>query len=475
MGTGPEYILLALNNPLAVENKLQLRERGGTCTEVSAALEMEKTIVVFLIHEKDGAYRWRDFTSGLYSFDEPDGLTSVFYRYPKSDSESPWREFSFSELQTYILERTRQQTIQPDKTQPYPTTQPILLTLNDGSKYVLPVDSGAPVLMTEKEMLTYLLPSGCSSPPCWASSPNGLDAARLVSDTSQIQPGDGNGSNLLFQGDAILFSPTSDAIAFWNGKTIEVYALFYPRLGFWEQRQLVNSITLDLVSGGYFEPGLAAWSPDGRLLAYSDRRGLWLWDVFTTGSLPRLLLPRQNNVPYARHFSPAGRYLAITEGSQRYYIDLVNGDRFPDGLISPDDRILFAFDTTVTGEFDMTVQQLVFPGQSQASDFSPLQSVQWIDSNRFLIALCRPGYYQEDGPWVDDPWCGVTDYYSFSSFGDQKWYPGFKFDYSFITDSVATVVDDTTISINGAEQKVTLPPGKAIVDIQWLRPLFYYD
>lgn len=112
---------------------------------------------------------------------------------------------------------------------------------------------------------------------------------------------------------------------------------------------LQASTSLELPTSGYpadWFAGRGVWSSDSRWLAYSDARGLWLWDVFTQA--PQHVLPASldgQQIPYARFFSPSGRYLAVSMGEQHFIMDRFSGLVFPDGVIRPDERMLLRRDT----------------------------------------------------------------------------------------------------------------------------------
>jgi hypothetical protein len=233
-----------------------------------------------------------------------------------------------------------------------------------------------------------------------------------------------------------------------------------------------------------FSPGAAAWTPDGRMLAYTDSHGLWLWDVFTEGVSRRLIVPRLTNwddpLPYARYFSAGGRYLAVQRGERRYTLDVVNLDEYPDGIVSPDERRLLAFDTR-SSSFDPILYYL--PLQGRARDvtniwISDIQQVEWDGNYYFLHANCyKAGFYyvsEVEREWRDT-WCQVSSTTIDPIGGSQLKAEGFAFDYDPVTDSLATIIDKTRITLNGTEYDLAPYLDSPIVDIQWLPPLFYYE
>jgi hypothetical protein len=47
----------------------------------------------------------------------------------------------------------------------------------------------------------------------------------------------------------------------------------------------------------------------------------------------------------ALRFSSLGRYVQVERGDERLTLDTISGAELPDGLVSPDDQILLAFDS----------------------------------------------------------------------------------------------------------------------------------
>lgn len=463
-----EYLVLALNPTWSIERRLQGRSVSGECTSVSAPFTLGETTVAFLKHYPDGAYRWIGVGDGFYSFPTAESKVTIFSQYPDSSQSGSWQDFSLSELLSYVEERTGQPARQP-QSDDYPLTIPLMVLTESGSGYLVPVDGSSPTQLTDEEIERYRSPEGCSTPPCTAYSPNGLDTATLISQGEQltvIPPG------LIFQGDAVLFSPMSDILAFWNADQLEVYGSFAPQSGY-EDRQLISTQQVDLPANRQAIVGQAAWSPDGRILAFSDKQGLWLWDVFSDTS--RIIRTSNGDViPIARSFSHFGRYLAVTEGDNRYHIDLVTGEQLPDGIISPNERTLFAFDTSTQGQFDIRIESLAPRGWAMMHPYNPVKQVEFVDENRHLAARCGDGYYPGDGePYVAEPWCNIIEIYS-QALWDRA-FPGFAFDYHHQTDNIATVVDDKTITINGKSIDLSAYVDSPIVEIKWLRSLFYYS
>lgn len=474
---GPEYILLALNNPLLIEAVNQGRETGGMCPHTERIPLGDGLAVVFLNHQQDGSYTWVTLKSGLYQFDSQTPEISVFYQYTPTTPEDAFRSFTLEQMLAYILDKSGQSPISPLIDKPYPMTIPLMVTTDLNNHYLLPVDGSKPILLTEDQAHTYEdMPIGCNTPPCTAVSPNQLGTARLFPGNEPFA-GTTISDNLfywpVFQGDALLFSSTNETIAIWNGNQIEIFNFYYPQLGFYELEpvSLLTKTVLNLDGISNFIPGQAAWSSDGRYLAFSDRSGLWLWDVFSLNRSAQLLLPANSDIPYARYFSPRNRYLAVVQGNERFTIDIDTGMRLPDGLVSPDDRKMLVFDTADRGTFDLSILLLAPLGTIPNAAIQCVMRAEWISESTFLMSQCDHGYATEEG-YVDE------DYYVVS----ENTFPqllfggifGYAFDYVPQTSDLAVIQDATSVWIQNKQRQLSAFIEGDLAEIKWLKPLFYY-
>jgi WD40 repeat protein len=333
-----------------------------------------------------------------------------------------------------------------------------LITTELGTHYILPVDGRKPLLL-EGNLKLY---EPRHQPACWtlncrAWSPNGIDRAYI--DESGIV-------ELVYDktlpGQALLFSTTSDSIAVWNQADeqlqLQIYVLPYQSSPIQvNEAQLFNAFDLAL---NELKPRIAAWSPDGRRLAFSDDRGVWLWDALTPAALPELLTNQPASI---LGFSPLGRYLVLDDGSDGQSIDLVSRSSLPKGVFSPDDRLL-----ATLGEESKLLQ--LTPYYELSSDFPGLlERIQWMDSNSYYAQVC---FHPENS-------CEVMFelvYPAFQSIGPQSR----MFDVSPEAGLIATVQDDATVQImqrNGRpfiERNLRPWLDADIADIEWLPSLFYH-
>jgi hypothetical protein len=233
--------------------------------------------------------------------------------------------------------------------------------------------------------------------------------------------------------------------------------------------QVINSVALNTVGMDDVLPRSesAAWSPDGRLLAYSDANGLWLWDVFTLDTEPRLLIAVDGDkLPNARYFSPMGRYLAISENGENKTLDLVSGEFLPDGVISPDERTLLAFDTTAE-LFSFSICRLT-PYQCIGEIDSLIRQLEWKSSREYIAIGCVPNDPNTCAIFEEDYFHWVYYYYPGQS-------EGLAFDYDHANDALVVLRDEDTILVNDEERDLAQWLDGDIVSIEWLPSLFYRE
>jgi hypothetical protein len=318
----------------------------------------------------------------------------------------------------------------------------------------------------------YLVTPDCPGENCRQVAPDGINFAWQDRDTVRWLSGSAVGQ-------AFLFASTSDALAIWNGDQLAIYVLglaqFY---GGYEEITPVNTVRLN---GAPSETCYqAAWTPDGRQLAYSDSAGLWLLDVYSPGRDPELLLAAEDSVvPSARYFSPSGRYLNIQRGPHRAHLDVVTRQLLPDGSLSPNERILLAYDTQAAS-FDLQLCQLLPALQCEevrgtlvenSEDdkyYAPrFMQVAWADNYNYYVVAC---------PEEETPGCVVDRRYSEQGMtwrDSMDYTPGYGFAYEPDIDYLAVMRDEATITIDN--QIFDLAPffASPITKIEWLPSLLY--
>jgi hypothetical protein len=484
-GAGPEYLLFSQNDPAVIERMLE-GAGFGTCDFFQQNLVLGKTAYFFLSRRVDGAYVsttvW--FEPDFYTFS--DDATAVFYS--REDDEFTEHRLTESQFIEFIAEQSQQTASEPIKSPSYPRLAPLKLTTANGTDYFLPVDSVAPVAVTD-EVLTemtqatlgyesptwnesYFIPSTCPGEACTQVSPNGLQRAWRRGDDVIWFTGSAPGQ-------AFHFASTSDAIAVWNHHQLDIYTLGYerPDQDFSDVMSL-NSVTLSQGDDAAFYR--SAWSPDGRLLAFSDDDGLWLLDVYNSSAEPSLLLASENAVvPEALQFSPMGRYVQIARGDERATLDIVTGELFTDGVVSADDRLLLAYDTQA-GTFDVQIcylapvngcealrETFIRLSEEEIHFYDQFTRVEWRDNYSFWAMACQRDELNA---------CVVDQRYNESGrlWRDSVYViEGNAFDYLADGDYLAVVQDDYSVLVNDQLLDMTGEVDSPIVSVEWLSSLFY--
>jgi hypothetical protein len=399
IGSGSEYLVISASDLRAIENRFVGRFYDRCGIFKPDHLQTTGTYIYFLKRQNTGMYV---IQHGRY-FPSADVVTSIW------DSSNKAIELDSKGLSAQISSQMGSSSQKPDEDASYPRTTPILLTTESNQNFLLPVDSLNLVLISKDEIVDLRRDQHeCSSPPCTVYSPNGVDKVYLQSEGSEPQEIEWYlpyvESNAV--GERIVFSATSETYALWKDNQIQLYALWYPKLGYPDN--WIDSHTTALFNTTPADNSLqfpAVWSPDGRTLAFSTDEGLWLWDALATGYPPQLLIPVQSTVPVARYFSPRGRYLAVDAGDRRYNLDLVTRRELPDGYVSPNDRILLVFDTAAEKPTSLEVAYLA-PGIRQFEYYPKVEylDVQWIDDAYFRASITGFSYlkYKDTEPYQDE-------------------------------------------------------------------------
>jgi hypothetical protein len=410
---------------------------------------------------------------------------------PDGDLESTTRQLvTENEFIDLIASESGESPTTPDPSFAYPLKAPLLVSTQTSS-VILPVDWGDPIAVTDETFDISREPlysafggrSGglCETTGCRILSPDRLNLAMIQDDgTIMFTQGD------VVDGQTVEFSSTSDAAIVWNDCQLTAYTTGYPPLGQgWYETVPVNSIELTAEDCRIYH-NVAAWSPDGRLLAFSDDAGLWLWDVLTPDAEPRLLLPAEGaSVPLPNYFSPMGRYLNFADGAANAHLDLVSGAVLPDGLISPDERTIVQYDTTAESSPYQICPISGSPclngplsgwfldadgNMDRFYDLYEISAAYWRDQWSLLVRACTNDDYDR---------CALHIWRTDDIYGT-GWDPnglgeGYDFDYSRATDTLAYVRDATTISVARTTLDTSAWFDEPVVSVEWLPPLFYYD
>ena len=496
-GSGAEYLVINTLEAASVENKMKVERFYYSCGGGSAILKPSGTYIYFLNARDTGMYRVYD----SQYFATSDAKVDV------SQYRTESIEFTRAEISEQISDLVGAAPRNPDTDAPYPRTTPILLMTESSENFMLPVDRTKLVQVADDELLDLRKDQHeCSTSPCAAYSPNGLDKVYLQPEGSEPLS-----VNELLRyvesnafGSRLVFSPTSDTYALWTDDQIQLYAVWYPKLGYPDQKYggLYTPVLFNTTAAGDSIQYPAAWSPDGRTMAFSTVEGLWLWDALTVDYPPQLLLPTKDEVPVARYFSPRGRYLAIEDNGRRYTLDLVTRRELPDGYVSPNDRILLVFNTAATEPTTLEVMYLA-PDQRQSEYYPSVKylKVQWIDDARFRASITGDSsrkvksgepYTTESGETfvdaiyyvVNEPFYDTVQYdaLGISSTQGQGVVPYEirnvqvrDFTYENGPGLIEISVDGYSIYVNGVRVSLETELSAPIQEAVWLPSPFYYE
>lgn len=480
-GPGPKYLSFGLNQPEMIEGLLLDLYGFGDCKRLYRRVEVGKSAYWFVYRREDGSYATASFNSIFYpdfTLKLPATEEKVFELYVdlyEPNGRGYWRPTE-QEFVDFIAERTGDTPTSPDSNSLYPMQAPLLLSTTAESLYLLPMDFGPPVKLEPDSQLyaDYVIPryhGSCASLNCHSTSPNGLFNGTQT-ETNEITVGsfDDFGITITVEGQGFLFSSTSEAIVIWNSANLEIRYVRYPYGAMREyDMDLINTTELHVSSEHVFESlvGVAQWSPDGRFLAFTDTDGLWLWDVYTENVEPRLLIPVAENgdLPIANYFSPRGRYLAFSQGATKETLDTVSGQHYPYGLVSPNERGLLAFESSLP---DTSLNVCTFTPYSCTDDVMfHVRQAAWQDSRSFITVSCYPN---ED--------CNLTTHSPSESynagFATYSQVPGEMFTYDSQLDLLAVLSEGYTVTINDTALDLTDSLDGYVVSMEWLPSMFYF-
>ncbi|MBC7812995.1 MAG: hypothetical protein H7175_17695 [Burkholderiales bacterium] len=460
-----EYLMFVRNSPTSIYLANTGRSLQVMCDELGLRLPAGRRFVAGLWRNDRGTY------SGTLIPENSDGLFSI--RNPDDPTQS--LTLSYDELIDFAAERLNETPHTPrSRTIPRPVA--VRLTTASGNSYLLPAN--------DESLVETPVPRAChpySGDDCIGhiTAPNGIDRVYFYA----IGTGPAGHSfsdyryQYIFQGEAGVFSAQSDLLTVRSGQQLEVYATASQDSfeTHYDEIRLLNSFTVG--ADDPLLPGAGAWHPNGRTFAFSTQSGVWLWDALSTNSTPILLLPANGATIRVRHFSPVGNYLALESDSRRYNVDIATLQEYPDGLFSPDDRILAQYDTAVTGLTPLRLYGLLpeFTVIDPWSVYTPdISQFEWIDSAHIAYAACGHPINGPEAPeGFEQAWCKVFrsdfDYYD-----QTNWVDGIAFDYDPTTRSLLTLVDANTITVNGEVIDLDEQTVGEIVSVE-LEPLIDLD
>lgn len=466
---------------------------NGPCPLNIAGLSTDGTeYIFFLVRQMDGTYR----PSGKFISFANDTSTVEIFTEPEVEAV----EITQTKLLNLIQNITGDTPRPPLSDTSEPLTAPLLILTNKNTAYMLPVDSEQPILLAEhvnqisaggyqigiltNDEITFInrqswekeshVIGNCLYTDCFAFSDNKL-LVTLQKNENKIVVCDTWVQDILdceygveFEGQGFLISPMSEAIALWNNNSIEIHQLTSSSF-----RQ--SEFDLQLIASTSISPTgefSAAWSPYGRWLVYSDAKGLWLWDIYY--QTPELIIPTLDDgtIPLVRRFSPLGNYIAVSEGDNHYTYDITTGEYFPDGLISPNDRVILAYDTVNNDLSHFQICYLLpFRCLESYFDGDTRLQVEWVGEFEFYMLACL-----ENSCIVTPVQVSTSDYCCYFSdiLDSGANLPEIsQFDYEPISQIFVAQTGSYTFSIAGKIIDLNGKIDREIVKVQWLPSVFY--
>jgi hypothetical protein len=380
VGSGAEFVTI-FNNSIGVINHGVYDQCGWGLYSVAFGLPIGES-AYFILHDYGISGVYRNF----YSYHFPDESSTINLSFPRPEDRYSleYRDVNETEFLALVAEYKDVNSISPEPNS-IPIASALRIRTESGREYLLPPDGSSPIELNATIYMSivnnymphdglrdgnlddyFFIEDLCIS--CFVFSPNYVHLKTRF---------DGEGNEQFF-----LYSPTSETLAEWQDGAIVLYTETS-----WEA---VNRFSLE--ASPVAHPDYAAWSPDGRFLAFSDARGLWLWDI---AGEARLLLPTGHvAIPLAKRFSPLGNYLAVQEGDSISYLRLATMESLPDGLFSPDESRLLLYDTQAE---DPTSLENCLVSTMECQPIEPLYESRtmqilshpvWFSNRQFLANFC---------------------------------------------------------------------------------------
>ncbi|MBK9124806.1 MAG: hypothetical protein IPM16_17035 [Chloroflexi bacterium] len=463
--TGPSEILVSLWPATGI---IANRDRrfGGGCFYMGASLAVGDQVIMLLRHMQDGSYK--PTISFLGSFARFPTLESrvelTLFRAPES-LEMETHNVTRAQLTNLILSvpgTGQQASIETN----LPFRAPLLITAESGRHYLMPIDGALPVELSKDEL--YRLGrhnEACWSAPCTAWSHTGLESAHIgVADSASSST----------RNVAVVFPPSGNVLAEWelspSGWKVSVISTVFnttwgQSLSLSQPAGILNTAVTALDAADAGKPDLGTWSPDGRILAFVDEVGLWLWDALTPNAEPQL--SPYEGVTAVHSYSQTGRYLSVTRHGRRQHIDLVSGEILPDGEFSPGDQILLAYESPRLVQLAPRAE-VAFPADIFGSAF--IVDAKWIARWHFVALMCN-GTSRET--------CAVVEA-SRERLSFPEVTAGYAFDFSRDTHNLAVVKPDGRTlllrdGVTGVMRELDLGTSidSDIASLEWLPTLFY--
>lgn len=483
-GEGNEIILLSNFGP-SVILEMNLNYESN-CSYGLMPIPEDEELILFLYSGPYGSYRLEsDYIVN------PNEEIYVF-----NDSLGDYRVVTYAEFIDFIQNYIGTDPILPFMDTLYPLSAPMLITTESGTEYILPIDGNPPVALSELNLDEPVLEwfgnftDSCWDINCYGRANHQIDIGRITSEGIFFESNpfrlDGVGSTylsipysqLIENGRAFIFSPLDiRMVAIWKNPTsdntiledsIILQILHYaPQIKY----ELINEMPLKMNT---IYPNSAAWSPNGRLLAFADIDGIYLWDVFVEDAKPVLIY--ETNIKTIEGFSPLGRYLVIGDKDEGLALDLVSGNTYPIGVFSPSERYLMAYKGGELIGFTPYIVTTVY-------DATDVDEIIWLSDYMWMGLSCHVQGEEKS--------CFLVNGFSregYRTIANLSDIPINGFDYDLQTDMFGVATNGFHLEITHWQwwldfreftlwKEYDLSPylDSPIASIEWLPSLFYYD
>lgn len=369
--------------------------------------------------------------------------------------------------------------------------EPILLTTETGSRFMLPIDLQEVEPIAPDELpgtIGMRHEEQCYGDQCLLFSPDMTSQIRRSSDERMYFSGlDGYcDSNMppecyVLAGQAARFAPNSQWLAIWTWDAVLIYNITR-RIGEYNWPSYVPAmrevarIPLHLGESisGEVVSGWGVWSQDSRVFVFSDAMGLWWFDLYQQME-PRLLIPRAGESPLLpMELSHEGRFLVYSpEGNRQHWLlrDLISGAEYPNLLLAPDNQTGVALNVEnplFTSASPFQVNYLSFPAGGS-------WEIQWLSNTDFAFTVC-----DEQAVNCRFDYCGHSAVspvpLSLDCWSYLQDNSAYDIDFAPQPGGISVLLDQKTI-------QATMPGGLSIqpavdgkiVKVEWMLPLFYFE
>lgn len=484
----PQGEYLAIQQFPAAYKEAQKHEIDVGCGEDGNRLSKDHQTILFLNRTYTGTY---EIIGADYEFPSLESKVPMIYRAGQARIDV---NLDYAELLELVARMSQETPELPIYDYQYPAKAPALVSTDNFSVFLLPVDGHAPVYLgsnirkvitssyriglftrdnefyfardTMRRYATWST-SHCSRLECISFSPTNIYTAMITSDQklSLCAYRDDPltwGSYCPFDDEityGFVFSDDERFIALWRENRLEIYALMLMdentgnQIGIYSSldwshliaEQNLNTSNQEELNAIAFQ---GTWSPDSYTFAYSDMQGLWTWNIFAENE-PQLLVPAQDdNIPVPQSFSPQGHYLTVKEGNQAYSINIATGERLPDGLFSSDDQQMLTLIDDKLAMCDLLLSNCLQTGAT-------VRKFVWLSEMEFIAMVGHSGTGQlasndftygsnQRLRWFSE-YCGGGWYTNNEEQPD--WFHGFDFAYQPDTGELIVANNPYTISI----------------------------